>query len=100
MSSKLTELTESSPSAPPPSLLHGSEILSLFSSPSMASSGHFNRTQAYYGYKAVEALDPACTESLAKGKDFLNITIPDLHNPTTSLLGRSHAAVLRSNLSI
>ncbi|MBW0557834.1 hypothetical protein O181_097549 [Austropuccinia psidii MF-1] len=62
MSSKLTELTESSPSAPPISVLHGSGILSLFSSPSMASSGHFDPTQTYHGYKAVEVLDPACTE--------------------------------------
>ncbi|MBW0552454.1 hypothetical protein O181_092169 [Austropuccinia psidii MF-1] len=53
MSSKLTELTESSPSAPPPSVLHGSSILSIFSSPSMASSGHFDPTQTYDGYKAI-----------------------------------------------
>ncbi|MBW0542318.1 hypothetical protein O181_082033 [Austropuccinia psidii MF-1] len=32
-------------------------------------SGHFNPSQTYYGYKAVEVLDPACTECLAKGKD-------------------------------
>ncbi|MBW0569542.1 hypothetical protein O181_109257 [Austropuccinia psidii MF-1] len=69
MSSKLTELTESSPYAPPPSVLHSSGILSQFSSPSMASSCHFDPTQAYDGYKAVEVLDPACTEFLAKGKD-------------------------------
>ncbi|MBW0566332.1 hypothetical protein O181_106047 [Austropuccinia psidii MF-1] len=62
MSSKLTELTESSPSAPPPSVLNGSGILSRFSSPSMASSGHFDPTQTYDGYKEVEVLDPACTE--------------------------------------
>ncbi|MBW0506966.1 hypothetical protein O181_046681 [Austropuccinia psidii MF-1] len=35
----------------------------------MASSGHFNPTQIYGGYKAVEVLDPACIECLAKGKD-------------------------------
>ncbi|MBW0577553.1 hypothetical protein O181_117268 [Austropuccinia psidii MF-1] len=35
----------------------------------MASSGHFDPTQSYYIYKAVEVLDPAFTESLAKGKD-------------------------------
>ncbi|MBW0550185.1 hypothetical protein O181_089900 [Austropuccinia psidii MF-1] len=52
MISKLTELTESSPSVPPPSVLHGSGILSQFSSPSMASSGHSDPTQSYYGYKA------------------------------------------------
>ncbi|MBW0499943.1 hypothetical protein O181_039658 [Austropuccinia psidii MF-1] len=31
----------------------------------MASSGHFNPSQTYNGYKAVEVLDPACTEFLA-----------------------------------
>ncbi|MBW0481913.1 hypothetical protein O181_021628 [Austropuccinia psidii MF-1] len=36
----------------------------------MASSGHFDPGQAYVGYKAVEVLDPPCTECLAKGKDF------------------------------
>ncbi|MBW0502837.1 hypothetical protein O181_042552 [Austropuccinia psidii MF-1] len=35
----------------------------------MASSGHFNPSQTYDGYKAVEVLDPACTECLEKGKD-------------------------------
>ncbi|MBW0471281.1 hypothetical protein O181_010996 [Austropuccinia psidii MF-1] len=69
MSSKLTELTESSPYAPPPPVLHGSGILSKYSSPSTASSGNFDPTQTYDGYKAVEVLDPPCTEFLAKGKD-------------------------------
>ncbi|MBW0569749.1 hypothetical protein O181_109464 [Austropuccinia psidii MF-1] len=31
----------------------------------MASPGHFNPSQTYDGYKAVEVLDPACTECLA-----------------------------------
>ncbi|MBW0578774.1 hypothetical protein O181_118489 [Austropuccinia psidii MF-1] len=35
----------------------------------MASYGHFDPTQTYDGYKAVEVLDPACTEFLGKGKD-------------------------------
>ncbi|MBW0536069.1 hypothetical protein O181_075784 [Austropuccinia psidii MF-1] len=35
----------------------------------MASSGHFDPTQTYDSYKAVEALDPACTEFLEKWKD-------------------------------
>ncbi|MBW0482356.1 hypothetical protein O181_022071 [Austropuccinia psidii MF-1] len=69
MSSKLTELTESSPSAPPPSVLCGSCVFSQLSSPSMASSGHFDPSQIYDGYRAVEILDPSCTESFAKGKD-------------------------------
>ncbi|MBW0462016.1 hypothetical protein O181_001731 [Austropuccinia psidii MF-1] len=70
MSFKLTELTESSPSAPPPSVLHGSGILSQFYSPSMAYSGHFDPTSAYDGYKEVEVLYPACTECLERGKNF------------------------------
>ncbi|MBW0590453.1 hypothetical protein O181_130168 [Austropuccinia psidii MF-1] len=70
MSSKLTELTESSPSAPPPSVLCGSVILSELALPwSMASSGHFDPAQTYDGYTAVKVLDPAFTEHLAKGKD-------------------------------
>ncbi|MBW0553845.1 hypothetical protein O181_093560 [Austropuccinia psidii MF-1] len=32
----------------------------------MASSGHFNPSQTYDGYKVVEVLDLACTECLAK----------------------------------
>ncbi|MBW0543724.1 hypothetical protein O181_083439 [Austropuccinia psidii MF-1] len=79
MSSNLTELTESSLSAPPPSVLHGSGILSQFSLPSMASSVHFYPTQIYDGYKAVEVLEPACTEFLAKGKDFF-----EHYNPRSS----------------
>ncbi|MBW0533100.1 hypothetical protein O181_072815 [Austropuccinia psidii MF-1] len=35
----------------------------------MASSGHFDPSQTYDGYKAIEILDPACTECLAKAKD-------------------------------
>ncbi|MBW0546865.1 hypothetical protein O181_086580 [Austropuccinia psidii MF-1] len=69
MSSKLTELTESSPSATPLSVLCVSGVLSRLASPSMASSGHFDPSQTYDGYKEVEVLDPACTECLAKGKD-------------------------------
>ncbi|MBW0535731.1 hypothetical protein O181_075446 [Austropuccinia psidii MF-1] len=66
MSSKLTELTESSPSATPPPVLCGSGVLSQLVSPSMASSGHFDPSQTYDSYKAVELLDPACIECLAK----------------------------------
>ncbi|MBW0470325.1 hypothetical protein O181_010040 [Austropuccinia psidii MF-1] len=65
MSSKMTELTESSPSAPPPSALCCSGILSW-----LASSGHFDPGQTYDSYKAVEVLDPACTEFLAEGRDY------------------------------
>ncbi|MBW0580691.1 hypothetical protein O181_120406 [Austropuccinia psidii MF-1] len=66
MSSKLTELTESSPSALPPSVLCGSGVFSQLSSPSMVSSGHFDPSQTYDGYREFEVLDPACTDCLAK----------------------------------
>ncbi|MBW0573602.1 hypothetical protein O181_113317 [Austropuccinia psidii MF-1] len=69
MSSKLTELTESSPSSLPQSVICGSGVFSQLSSPSMASYGHFDPSQTYDGYRAVEILDPACTKCLAKGKD-------------------------------
>ncbi|MBW0571782.1 hypothetical protein O181_111497 [Austropuccinia psidii MF-1] len=69
MSSKLTELTEYSPSAPPTSVLCGSGVFSQFSSPSMASSGHFDPSQMYDRYREVESLDPSFTECLAKGTD-------------------------------
>ncbi|MBW0483742.1 hypothetical protein O181_023457 [Austropuccinia psidii MF-1] len=70
MSYKLTELADSSPSGPPPSVLCGSGILSWLASPwLMASSGHFDPGQTYDGYKAVEVLDPACTKCLAKQRD-------------------------------
>ncbi|MBW0581772.1 hypothetical protein O181_121487 [Austropuccinia psidii MF-1] len=36
----------------------------------MASSGHFDPSQIYDGYRAVEILDPACIECWTKGKDF------------------------------
>ncbi|MBW0546592.1 hypothetical protein O181_086307 [Austropuccinia psidii MF-1] len=45
----------------------------------MASSGHFDPTQIYDGYKAVEVLDPAFTECLVKGKDFF-----ENYNPRSS----------------
>ncbi|MBW0570047.1 hypothetical protein O181_109762 [Austropuccinia psidii MF-1] len=34
----------------------------------MASSGHFDPSQTYDWFRAVEVLDPACTECLAKGR--------------------------------
>ncbi|MBW0551740.1 hypothetical protein O181_091455 [Austropuccinia psidii MF-1] len=35
----------------------------------MASLGHFDPSQTYDGYKAVEVIDPACTECLAKASN-------------------------------
>ncbi|MBW0593089.1 hypothetical protein O181_132804 [Austropuccinia psidii MF-1] len=78
MNSKLTELTEYSASAPPPSVLCGSGVFGQLSSPSMASSGHFDPSQTYDGFRAVEVLDPPCTECLAKGKDFFQHYNPQL----------------------
>ncbi|MBW0497810.1 hypothetical protein O181_037525 [Austropuccinia psidii MF-1] len=69
MSSKLTELTEPSPSVLLPSVFCGSGIFhQLGSSCSIPSSGHFDPFQTYDGYKAVEVLDPSCTECLNEEK--------------------------------
>ncbi|MBW0575254.1 hypothetical protein O181_114969 [Austropuccinia psidii MF-1] len=93
MSSKLTELTESSPSAPPPSVLCGSGIFSQLSSPSMASSDHFYPSQIYDGYRAVEILDPACTECLSRVRIVFNTTIPNLQGSIIASLERNHVVV-------
>ncbi|MBW0590823.1 hypothetical protein O181_130538 [Austropuccinia psidii MF-1] len=45
----------------------------------MLSSGHFDPNQIFDGYKAVEVLDPAWTECLAKGKYFF-----EHYNPRSS----------------
>ncbi|MBW0568100.1 hypothetical protein O181_107815 [Austropuccinia psidii MF-1] len=82
MSSKLTELSESPPSEPPPSVLCGSGIFSQLFSPSMASSGHFDPYKTYDGFREVEVLDPACTECLAKERmGVLGKNSPSLRNP-------------------
>ncbi|MBW0578181.1 hypothetical protein O181_117896 [Austropuccinia psidii MF-1] len=99
MSSKLTELTESSPSAPPPSVLHGSGIFSRLSSPSMASSGHFDPSQTYDGFRAVEVLHPACTECLAKGKDCFQHYNPRLSKCHFCFVGKKPCRRTRSTLS-
>ncbi|MBW0588701.1 hypothetical protein O181_128416, partial [Austropuccinia psidii MF-1] len=89
MSSKVTELTDSSTSAPPPSALCGSGILSQLASPwSMGSPGHFDPGQIYDGYKAVEVLDPPCTECLAKGKDFFQHFNPKSSKCHFSFVGK------------
>ncbi|MBW0562354.1 hypothetical protein O181_102069 [Austropuccinia psidii MF-1] len=93
MSSKLTELTESSPSAPPPSVLCGSGVFSRLSSPSMASSGQFDPSQTYDGYRAVEVLDPACSEFLAKGKDCFQQYNPRSSKWDFCFMERNHVIV-------
>ncbi|MBW0538462.1 hypothetical protein O181_078177 [Austropuccinia psidii MF-1] len=80
MSSKLTEPTEAYPSVLPPSVLCGSGILSQLDSPlSMASSGNFDPSQMYDGYKEVEVFDPSCNKCLVKGRDFFKC-----YNPRSS----------------
>ncbi|MBW0503390.1 hypothetical protein O181_043105 [Austropuccinia psidii MF-1] len=75
MSSKLTELTESSPSVPPSSVMCGSDNPSQLLSPwSMASSGNFDPSQTYDGYKAVEVLDLSFTQCLEKEAMLLSWT--------------------------
>ncbi|MBW0470591.1 hypothetical protein O181_010306, partial [Austropuccinia psidii MF-1] len=84
----------------PPSVLCDSCVLSQLASRSMASSGNFDPSQTYDGYKAVEALDPACYECLAKGKDCFHITILDLQSVTIVSLERSHVVVLGCKLQM
>ncbi|MBW0491544.1 hypothetical protein O181_031259 [Austropuccinia psidii MF-1] len=101
MSSKLTELTESSPSAPPLSVICGSGVFSQLYSPSMVSSGHFDPSQTYDGYTAVEALDPACTECLAKGKDCFQHNNPQSSKCHFCFIGKKpgrHTGVTSSNV--
>ncbi|MBW0563321.1 hypothetical protein O181_103036 [Austropuccinia psidii MF-1] len=90
MSSKLTKLTESSTSVPPPSVLCSSHMFSQLSSPwSMALSGHFDPSQTYDRYKSVEFLDPACTECLKKENSASSLIIPGILSAITVLLGRN-----------
>ncbi|MBW0505614.1 hypothetical protein O181_045329 [Austropuccinia psidii MF-1] len=101
MSSKLTELTESAPSAPPSSVLCGFGVFSQLSSPSMASSGNFDPSQTYDGYKAVEVLDPACTECLARGKDCFQHYNPQSSKCHYFFIGKTpfcHTGVPTSNV--
>ncbi|MBW0583941.1 hypothetical protein O181_123656 [Austropuccinia psidii MF-1] len=99
MSSKLTELTESSPSAPPPSVLCGSGVFSQLSSPSMASSGHFDPSQTYDGFREVEVLDPACTECLAKAKDCFQHYNPQSSKCHFCFIGKKPCCCAGSTLS-
>ncbi|MBW0544839.1 hypothetical protein O181_084554 [Austropuccinia psidii MF-1] len=103
MSSKLTELTESSPYAPPPSVLYGSGVFSQLSSPSIASSGHFDPSQIYDGYREVEILDSACTECLSKGKDCFQHYNPQSSKCHYCFIGKKpcrHTGVLFSNRDV
>ncbi|MBW0582095.1 hypothetical protein O181_121810 [Austropuccinia psidii MF-1] len=97
----MTELTKSSPSVPPPSVLCGSGIFSQLSSPAMASSGNFDPSQTYDGYKAVEVLDPSCTECLARGKDFFQHYNPRSSKCHYCFIGKRpccHTGVPHSNV--
>ncbi|MBW0521015.1 hypothetical protein O181_060730 [Austropuccinia psidii MF-1] len=54
----------------------------------MASSGHFDPSQTYDGYRAVEVLDPACCGCLAKGKDCLQHYNPRLSKSHYCFIGK------------
>ncbi|MBW0589733.1 hypothetical protein O181_129448, partial [Austropuccinia psidii MF-1] len=95
MSSKLNELTESSPSAPPPSVLCGSGVFSQLFSLYMASSGNFDPSQTYDGLRAIEVLDPACTECLAKGKDCFQHYNPQLSKCHFCFIGKKPCCCTR-----
>ncbi|MBW0563657.1 hypothetical protein O181_103372, partial [Austropuccinia psidii MF-1] len=58
----------------------------------MASSGHFDPSQIYDGYREVEILDPACTECLAKGKDCFQH-----YNPQSS---KCHSCFIGNNVVV
>ncbi|MBW0501639.1 hypothetical protein O181_041354 [Austropuccinia psidii MF-1] len=67
MSSKMTEITESSYSLPPHSVLCGSGAVRKLGPPwSMASSGYFDAHQMYDGYNEVEILDPPFSEIIVE----------------------------------
>ncbi|MBW0485686.1 hypothetical protein O181_025401 [Austropuccinia psidii MF-1] len=102
MSSKLTELTESSPSITPPSVLCGYGILSQLGSPwSMASSGHFDPSQTCDGYKAVEVLEYSCIGFLIKGKECFQNLNPNSSKFHFCFVGKKpchHPGILASNV--
>ncbi|MBW0477894.1 hypothetical protein O181_017609 [Austropuccinia psidii MF-1] len=76
MSSKLTELTECSPSALPPSVLCGSGVFSQFSSPSMACSGHFDPSQTMMDTEKLKFLILPVLNVWARVRIVFNTTIP------------------------
>ncbi|MBW0569365.1 hypothetical protein O181_109080, partial [Austropuccinia psidii MF-1] len=89
----MTEITEYSPSAPPPSVICGSGLFSQLSSPSMASSGHFDPSQIYDGYRAVEILDAACTGCWPRVRIVFNTTITDLQSAIIASLERKYVVI-------
>ncbi|MBW0486349.1 hypothetical protein O181_026064 [Austropuccinia psidii MF-1] len=85
----------------PPSALCGSGVLSQLASPSMASSRHFDPSQTYDGYKAVEVLDPSFTGWLAKGKDCFQHYNPQSSKCHYCFIGKKpccHTRVQASNV--
>ncbi|MBW0513764.1 hypothetical protein O181_053479 [Austropuccinia psidii MF-1] len=93
MSSKLTDLTESSPSTLPPSVLCGSGVFSQLFSPSMASSGHFYPSQTYDGYKKLRVLILLVLSVWPGERIAFNTTILDLQSAITVSLERGHVVV-------
>ncbi|MBW0567155.1 hypothetical protein O181_106870 [Austropuccinia psidii MF-1] len=67
----------------------------------MASSGHFDPSQTYDRYRAVEVLDPACSECLEKGKDCFQHYNPCSSKCHYCFIGKKpchHTAAPSSNL--
>ncbi|MBW0469121.1 hypothetical protein O181_008836 [Austropuccinia psidii MF-1] len=66
----------------------------------MASSGHFDPSEAYDGYKSVEVLDPACTEFFVKGKECFQHINPKSSKCHFSFVGKKpccHPGIPASN---
>ncbi|MBW0570267.1 hypothetical protein O181_109982 [Austropuccinia psidii MF-1] len=93
MSSKLTELTDSSPSAPPPSVLCGSGIFSKLSSPSMASYGHFDPPKPMTDTEQLKFLILPVLNVWPRERIVFNTTIPDLQSAIIASLERNHVVV-------
>ncbi|MBW0540438.1 hypothetical protein O181_080153, partial [Austropuccinia psidii MF-1] len=98
MSSKLTELTESFPSAPPPSVLHGSGILGQFFHHQWLLLVIIIPPKFMTVTRKLRFLILLVLNVWQREKNFLNITIPDLQNATTVSLGGSHAVKLGSKI--
>ncbi|MBW0532304.1 hypothetical protein O181_072019 [Austropuccinia psidii MF-1] len=98
MSSKLTELTESSRSAPPPSVLHSSGILSPFSPPSMVLLVILIPPKFMTVTRQLKVFILLGPNVCQRENNVLNITNPDLQNATTVSMGRSHAVELGNKL--
>ncbi|MBW0485259.1 hypothetical protein O181_024974 [Austropuccinia psidii MF-1] len=93
MSSKLTDLTESLPSVPPPSVLCGSDILSQW-----LLLATWILPKRMMIMKRLRFLILLVTSFWQKERIFFNITIQDIQSVTFALLGRSHVIILDHQL--